>query len=80
MLPGGLLAKKQLTKLKIYNGETSTRDSKAKNNEFEKLNKRNIQDNEQANQSSIKAKKIKLDLKTANMQLEEGRDLLQKFG
>ena len=43
MLPGGPLAKKQLTKLKIYNGETHPHEvQKPKIIEFEKLNKRNI--------------------------------------
>mgnify|MGYP001333476428 CR=1 FL=1 len=43
MLPGGPLAKKQLTKLKIYNGETHPHDiQKPKMIEFNKLNKRNI--------------------------------------
>ena len=43
MLPGGPLAKKQLTKLKIYNGDIHPHDvQKPKIIEFEKLNKRNI--------------------------------------
>ena len=43
MLPGGPLAKKQLTKLKIYTGEKHPHDiQKPKKIEFEKLNKRNI--------------------------------------
>ena len=43
MLPGGPLAKKQLTKLKIYNGEKHPHDvQKPKVIEFEKLNKKNI--------------------------------------
>ena len=43
MLPGGPLAKKQLTKLKIYNGETHPHDiQKPKVIDFSKLNKRNI--------------------------------------
>ena len=43
MLPGGPLAKKQLTKLKIYNGDSHPHDvQKPKIIEFEKLNKRNI--------------------------------------
>ena len=43
MLPGGPLAKKQLTKLKIYNGENHPHDiQKPKIIEFEKLNKRNL--------------------------------------
>ena len=43
MLPGGPLAKKQLTKLKIYNGSNHPHDiQKPKIIEFEKLNKRNI--------------------------------------
>ena len=43
MLPGGPLAKKQLTKLKIYNGTNHPHDiQKPKIIEFEKLNKRNI--------------------------------------
>ena len=43
MLPGGPLAKKQLTKLKIYNGEKHPHEiQKPKIIEFEKLNKRNI--------------------------------------
>ena len=42
MLPGGPLAKKQLTKLKIYNGEVHPHDiQKPKIIVFEKLNKRN---------------------------------------
>ena len=43
MLPGGPLAKKQLTKLKIYNGEKHPHDiQKPKIIEFGKLNKRNL--------------------------------------
>ena len=43
MLPGGPLAKKQLTKLKIYNGIDHPHDvQKPKIIEFNKLNKRNI--------------------------------------
>jgi large subunit ribosomal protein L13 len=43
MLPGGPLAKKQLTKLKIYNGDNHPHEiQKPKIVEFEKLNKRNI--------------------------------------
>ena len=43
MLPGGPLAKKQLTKLKIYNGDKHPHEiQKPKIIEFEKLNKRNI--------------------------------------
>ena len=43
MLPGGPLAKKQLTKLKIYNGVTHPHDiQKPKVIDFSKLNKRNI--------------------------------------
>jgi large subunit ribosomal protein L13 len=43
MLPGGPLAKKQLTKLKIYKGENHPHDvQKPKVIEFEKLNKMNI--------------------------------------
>ena len=43
MMPGGPLAKKQLTKLKIYNGTNHPHDiQKPKIIEFEKLNKRNI--------------------------------------
>ena len=43
MLPGGPLAKKQLTKLKIYNGEKHPHEiQQPKLIEFEKLNKRNI--------------------------------------
>jgi large subunit ribosomal protein L13 len=42
MLPGGPLAKKQLTKLKIYSGDKHPHDiQKPKVIEFEKLNKRN---------------------------------------
>ena len=42
MLPGGPLAKKQLTKLKIYNGEEHPHEvQKPKIINFEKLNKRN---------------------------------------
>ena len=43
MLPGGPLAKKQLTKLKIYNGDKHPHEvQKPKIVEFGKLNKRNI--------------------------------------
>lgn len=43
MLPGGPLAKKQLTKLKIYNGNDHPHEvQKPKLIEFEKLNKLNI--------------------------------------
>jgi len=43
MLPGGPLAKKQLTKLKIYNGDKHPHEiQKPKVIEFEKLNKKNI--------------------------------------
>ena len=43
MLPGGPLAKKQLTKLKIYNGEKHPHEiQKPKLINFEKLNKRNL--------------------------------------
>jgi len=43
MLPGGPLAKKQLTKLKIYNGDNHPHDiQKPKVIEFDKLNKSNI--------------------------------------
>ena len=43
MLPGGPLAKKQLTKLKIYNGEKHPHDiQKPKLIEFSKLNRKNI--------------------------------------
>ena len=43
MLPGGPLAKNQLTKLKIYNGNIHPHDvQKPKIIQFEKLNKRNI--------------------------------------
>ena len=43
MLPGGPLAKKQLTKLKIYNGENHPHDvQKPKVIDFDKLNKRNL--------------------------------------
>ena len=43
MLPGGPLAKKQLTKLKIYSGENHPHEiQKPKVIDFEKLNKRNI--------------------------------------
>ena len=43
MLPGGPLAKKQLTKLKIYNGEKHPHEiQKPKLIDFKKLNKRNL--------------------------------------
>ena len=43
MLPGGPLAKKQLTKLKIYNGNVHPHEiQKPKEVNFENLNKRNI--------------------------------------
>ena len=47
MLPGGPLAKKQLTKLKIYNGDKHPHElQKPKLIEFEKLNKKIILNNE----------------------------------
>ena len=43
MLPGGPLAKKQLTKLKIYSGNTHPHEiQKPKIIEFDKLNKKNL--------------------------------------
>jgi large subunit ribosomal protein L13 len=43
MLPGGPLAKKQLTKLKIYNGENHPHETqKPKVINFEQLNKKNV--------------------------------------
>ena len=43
MLPGGPLAKKQLTKLKIYNGESHPHEvQKPKIIEFENLHKSNL--------------------------------------
>ena len=43
MLPGGPLAKKQLTKLKIYSGKNHPHEiQKPKSILFEKLNKRNV--------------------------------------
>ena len=43
MLPGGPLAKKQLTKLKIYSGDKHPHENqKPKIVDFEKLNKRNL--------------------------------------
>jgi large subunit ribosomal protein L13 len=43
MLPGGPLAKKQLTKLKIYNGDNHPHNNqKPKLVDFEKLNRKNI--------------------------------------
>ena len=43
MMPGGPLAKKQLTKLKIYNGDKHPHEvQNPKIVDFEKLNKRNI--------------------------------------
>jgi len=43
MLPGGPLAKKQLTKLKIYNGDSHPHEiQKPKVVDFEKLHKKNI--------------------------------------
>ena len=43
MLPGGPLAKKQLTKLKVYNGNDHPHEiQKPKEVNFENLNKRNI--------------------------------------
>ena len=59
MLPGGPLAKKQLTKLKIYNGDNHPHEiQKPKIIEFEKLNKRNIVNNGTSNQINIKQKKL----------------------
>ena len=43
MLPGGPLSKKQLTKLKIYNGDKHPHDvQKPKLIDFNKLNKKNL--------------------------------------
>ena len=43
MLPGGPLSKKQLTKLKIYNGDKHPHDvQKPKLIDFSKLNKKNL--------------------------------------
>ena len=43
MLPSGPLSKKQLTKLKIYNGDNHPHEiQKPKIIEFDKLNKKNI--------------------------------------
>ena len=43
MLPGGVLAKKQLTKLKIYSGASHPHENqKPKEIDFKKMNKRNI--------------------------------------
>ena len=43
MLPGGPLAKKQLTKLKLYSGQDHPHDNQNPVNiEFSKLNKRNV--------------------------------------
>ena len=43
MLPGGVLGRKQLTKLKIYNGEKHPHElQKPKIINFEKMNKKNI--------------------------------------
>jgi len=43
MLPGGPLAKKQLTKLKIYNGEEHPHDiQKPKVVDFKNLNNKNL--------------------------------------
>ena len=43
MLPGGPLAKKQLNKLKIYNGDKHPHElQKPKVINFEKFNKRNV--------------------------------------
>ena len=43
MLPGGPLAKKQLTKLKIYSGNKHPHEiQKPKIIEFEKINKKNL--------------------------------------
>ena len=43
MLPGGPLAKKQITKLKIYKGDIHPHEiQKPKIIEFNKLNKKNI--------------------------------------
>ena len=64
MLPGGPLAKKQLTKLKIYNGENHPHDvQKPKIINFENYIKVILSDNGTNSQSSLKSKKIKLDFK-----------------
>ena len=43
MLPGGPLAKKQLTKLKIYSGDKHPHEiQKPKIIQFEKINKKNL--------------------------------------
>ena len=42
MLPGGPLAKKQLTKLKIYNGNEHPHEMQNSSYKFDKLNKKNL--------------------------------------
>ena len=55
MLPGGPLAKKQLTKLKIYNGDKHPHEEqKPKLIEFEKINKKILLNNGTNNSNNYK--------------------------
>ena len=59
MMPGGSLAKKQLTKLKIYYGEKHPHDvQKPKLINFGKLNEKYSKIMEQTNHTSNKSKKL----------------------
>ena len=83
MLPGGPLAKKQMTKLKIYKGEAIHIKIKIlKLIDFKNLNKKNIIKKlmEQTEIKKEKTKKLNLTLKIANIQQVEEKNLLQKYG
>ena len=82
MLPGGPLAKKQLTKLKIYNGENHPHEiQNQKLLILKKKIKEILLNNGKIPAAILKSKKkLSLILKIANMLQEEGRDQLLKFG
>ena len=83
MLPGGPLAKKQLTKLKIYNGDNHPHENqKPKIIDFSKLKQKKFSKKlmNNLNTPQISIKKLNLILKTVSMQLVEEKDQLQKYG
>ena len=76
MLPGGPLAKKQLTKLKIYYGENHPHKMQnPKEVDFLKLRKKYNPIMQEINTSSTKPKKIKLDFKIACTLLKEKKSV-----
>ena len=85
MLPGGPLAKKQLSKLKIYKGKAHPHESQnPKVVDFVKMNDKNYISNKLTWNNKLIQKlsrrKLNQTLKKLNMLLEEEKDLLPKFG